>query len=258
MERAIHCSEELTVMPIHDWTRVEAGIFHHFHHEWISALARALNAGVLPPDYYALAEQIAGGVGPDVLALESAELRPDDPSQAVSSGGVALETAPPAVRFTATAESEIYSARRSRVAVHHSSDDRVVAMLEIVSPGNKSSRHALRSFVDKAVEMLQRGVHLLIIDLFPPTPRDPQGLHAAIWSELEDCDFELPAGEPLTLASYTAATVKQAFIEPTAVGKSLADMPLFLDPSRYVPTPLETTYNEAFAGVPARWQRELA
>ena len=62
-------------MPIHDWTRVGAGIFHHFHHEWISAISRALNAGLLPPDYYALAEQVAGGRGPDVLALET--VRPD-------------------------------------------------------------------------------------------------------------------------------------------------------------------------------------
>src|SRR6267378_3876706 len=60
---------EGTAMPVHDWTRVEAGIFHHFHHEWISEIARALNRGLLPPDHYALAEQIAGGLGPDVLTL---------------------------------------------------------------------------------------------------------------------------------------------------------------------------------------------
>jgi hypothetical protein len=22
-------------MPMHDWTRVDAGIYHDFHHEWI-------------------------------------------------------------------------------------------------------------------------------------------------------------------------------------------------------------------------------
>ena len=51
-------------MPIHDWTRVNPGIFHHFHLEWIGDLSRVLNRGLLPPDYYALAEQIAGGFGP--------------------------------------------------------------------------------------------------------------------------------------------------------------------------------------------------
>src|SRR3954463_16053804 len=57
-------------MPIHDWTRVEAGIFHHFHHGWIEEISRALNAGLLPDDCYALAEQPAAGFGPDVLTLE--------------------------------------------------------------------------------------------------------------------------------------------------------------------------------------------
>ena len=43
-------------MPMHDWKRVEAGIFHAFHHEWISEISRALNRGLLPDDMYALPE----------------------------------------------------------------------------------------------------------------------------------------------------------------------------------------------------------
>ena len=35
-------------MPIHDWTRVDAGIFHHFHYQWISTISNALNGGLLP------------------------------------------------------------------------------------------------------------------------------------------------------------------------------------------------------------------
>lgn len=48
-------------MPIHDWTRVNAGLFHHFHQRWISAISDTLNAGLLPERYYALTEQPAGG-----------------------------------------------------------------------------------------------------------------------------------------------------------------------------------------------------
>jgi hypothetical protein len=44
-------------MPAQDWTKVDAGIFHAFHHEWITEIGRALNRGILPPDYYALPEQ---------------------------------------------------------------------------------------------------------------------------------------------------------------------------------------------------------
>ena len=63
-------------MPMHDWTRVEAGIYHDFHHEWISEIKRALNRGLLPEDYYALAEQQAAGFGPDVLTLQSRGAEP--------------------------------------------------------------------------------------------------------------------------------------------------------------------------------------
>jgi hypothetical protein len=62
-------------MPMHDWTKVEPGIFHAFHHEWISDISRALNRGLLPSSYYALPEQalpeqVAAGFGPDVLTLQ--------------------------------------------------------------------------------------------------------------------------------------------------------------------------------------------
>jgi hypothetical protein len=47
-------------MPVHDWTQVEAGIFHAFHVAWIGEIQKRLNAGMLPKGYYALAEQHAG------------------------------------------------------------------------------------------------------------------------------------------------------------------------------------------------------
>jgi len=56
-------------MPIHDWTKVKPGVFHALHHGWIEEIASALNAGLLPPDFYALPKQREGGFGPDVLAL---------------------------------------------------------------------------------------------------------------------------------------------------------------------------------------------
>lgn len=250
-------------MPIHDWTRVYAGIFHDFHLEWIRSIKHALNNGLLPPDYYALAEQTAGGLHPDVLALE--RKRPPSPSAAAngpaeshsSSGGIAVADAPPPVRFTASAEAEVYARKRNRIAIHDVSDDRVVSLIEIVSPGNKASRHALRAFVEKAVEFLEAGIHLLVLDLFPPGPRDPQGIHAAIWSEIIDDDFRLPPDKPLTLASYSAGYVKRAFIEPVAVADALPPMPLFLEAEVYIPVPLEATYRAAFDAVPQRWRDEL-
>jgi hypothetical protein len=65
-------------MPAHDWTRVDPGIFPAFHHSWIEEIARALNRGLLPEDYYALPEQYAGGFGPDVLTLQGTPSSDED------------------------------------------------------------------------------------------------------------------------------------------------------------------------------------
>jgi len=201
-------------MPVHDWTRVPTGIFHDFHGEWIVSLKHSLNQGVLPPEYYALAEQITGGLHPDVLALEQrAPSSTAGNGNGTSSGSgpigsVAVAAKPLAVQFTAMTEMERYAKKRNRIAIRHVSDDHVVAIVEIVSPGNKGSRHALRSFIDKTLELLFADIHLLVLDLFPPGPRDPQGIHAAIWSEVSDDVYELPLQSRLTMASYAAGAEK--------------------------------------------------
>jgi hypothetical protein len=242
-------------VPVHDWTRVNAGIFHHFHHGWIDEIARALNRGILPPDHYALAEQIAGGLGPDVLTLQ----RPANgaPAGADPKGGVALAAVPPKVHYRHRAEPDRYAAKAKAVVIRHASNHRVVAIVEVVSPGNKSNRHGLRAFVGKAVEMLRAGIHLLLIDLFPPGPRDPQGIHKAVWDEFIDSDFSLPPGRPLTLAAYIAGPWPEAFVEPAAVGAALPEMPIFLTPDVYVPLPLEATYQAAWEAVPSVWRDVL-
>lgn len=57
-------------MPMHDWTQVYAGTYHGFHTLWIGELTRLLNNGLLPDNYYAEPEQIAGQTGQDDLTLE--------------------------------------------------------------------------------------------------------------------------------------------------------------------------------------------
>jgi hypothetical protein len=244
-------------MPIHDWTRVSAGTFHDFHLAWIAELRNNLNGGVLPPSYYAQAEQIVGPLGPDVLTLQANDYPPAANGAAPQPTPTGVAVAPPRARVMASAEMDDYVLKRRTVVIRHSSNDRIVALVEIVSPGNKSSRHALRSFVEKAVEALYRGFHLLVVDLFPPTPRDPQGIHAAIWGEISDEPFALPPDEPLTLAAYSAGPVKRAYVEPTAVGRELMEMPLFLEPEFHVNVPLEATYQAAYRGVPRRWRDVL-
>lgn len=238
-------------MPIHDWTRVRANRFHHFHQTWTANLAAALNTGRLPPGFFALAEHITGGPEADVVALEL------PPTMATPfETGMAISVAPPSARFITRSEAASYARKASRIAIRHPDGD-VVAVIEIVSPGNQDSRHAIQSFARKAVELLQAGIHLLIVDLFPPNRRNPQGIHKVIWDRLRDEDFELPPDKPLTLAAYAAGTEIVAYIEPVAVGDILPDRPIFLTPDYYVHCPLEATYQAAWSVFPAALKAPL-
>jgi hypothetical protein len=240
-------------MPVHDWTRVDAGIFHDFHQAWTIAIRNALNTGGLPDGYYAMAEQVLGGPIPDVITLHA----PETPRPRPVNGGVAIAERPPRTRFTHSAQPDIYAARANRIVIRHQLGE-VVAIIEVVSPGNKDSWHAIRTFVNKTRELLDRGVHLLVVDLFPPSPRDPQGIHKAIWDEIEDVLFQLPADKPLTLAAYLAGELKTAYVEPIAVGDTLPDMPIFLSTETYVPAPLESTYQATWDVCPKPMKALLA
>src|SRR5206468_12139088 len=104
-------------MPVHDWTRVDASIFHAFHHDWITEIARGLNRGLLPAAYYALPEQLAGGLGPDVRTLHRRGNNGMSPTPGLPDGGTALAVAPPKVRMGA--EANRYAAKAKGVAIRH-------------------------------------------------------------------------------------------------------------------------------------------
>jgi hypothetical protein len=233
-------------MPIHDWTRVPAGTFHHFHQRWIQALGDALNTGGLPPGYFALTEVDAKGPIPDVLALKAQPPLPPDGGPV----GLAVLDKPPQARVVTRGENTAgYARRADRLAVYLPQGE-LVAVIEIVSPGNKDSTDRFRRFLRKEWRLLRRGVHLLVVDLFPPTTRDPLGIHKPIWDRFKEEPFELPAGKPLTLAAYSAGPEKVAYVENVGIGDPLPDMPIFLTPDHYVPCPIEATYSAAWRVFP--------
>ena len=233
-------------MPIHDWTRVPAGTFHFFHQRWISALADALNTGGLPEGYFAMSEVDAKGPIPDVLALKA-----QPPTPPGGPAGVAVLDNPPRARVVTRGENTAgYARRADRLSVYLPQGE-LIAVIEIVSPGNKDSTNAMKSFVRKTSKLLRRGVHLLIVDLFPPSSRDPHGIHKPIWAPFKEEPFELPSDKPFTLAAYAAGPEKVAYVENVAVGDRLPEMPIFLTPDRYVYCPLEASYQVTWGVFPA-------
>jgi hypothetical protein len=239
---------------MHDWQRVPPTIYHHFHQQWTISICNALNAGLLPPGYSALVEQYSSGLYPDVLALH----RPNPKPAKSLATATALEL--PRTRMVVQPREGRFHERANRVVIRHHLDE-VVCAIEVVSPGNKAGKIAVREFVSKAVDFLRRGINLLIIDLFPPGAQDPQTLHKLIWDQFDEgVAFELPADEPLLLASYRAAAplvefTPEAFIEPLRVGAELPNMPAWLDIDLYVNVPLKSTYRAAWQVCPADFRQ---
>ena len=170
-------------MPVHDWTRVDAGLFHAFHQSWAVHIQDALNGGILPAGTLPGQQRIRGPI-PDVLTLRL----PRDKQKPTNEGGVADRPGPDdwVVRRT---DKEIYGRRANRVTVRHRHGD-VVAVIEIVSPGNKDTVAECRSFVRKATDLVAQEVNLLIVDLFPPGKHDPARLSELIWDEIGGVDPE--------------------------------------------------------------------
>ena len=230
-------------MPIHDWSRIDAGAYHHFHQDWTIEIRRALNRGILPPGYMAMADLKVGGTEPDVAALKLRE----PPSH----GGLAVADAPSKTRQVSRAESdeEHYAFKANRIGIKHHHGE-LVAAIEIVSPGNKNYKNGIASFVSKMVEYLRNGISVVVIDPFPPGKRDPDGIHQLIWDDFAGLPFEpRPADKPLTVASFDAGE-RIAYVDPVAVGDPIPDAPLFLAPGWYVNIPLERTYLASWAETP--------
>src|SRR4051812_15988714 len=105
-------------MPIHDRTRVDAGLFHAFHQGWIIRLCDSLNDGRLPAYYFALPERSIRGPIPDVLTLELAPVG-GEPDSGRTAAGLAVASVPPRTRLVRQAPDRDYVRKADRVAVRH-------------------------------------------------------------------------------------------------------------------------------------------
>ncbi|MBI4604199.1 MAG: DUF4058 family protein [Planctomycetes bacterium] len=254
-------------MAIHPWSRVDDGVFHHFHIRWIGALSSILNEGLLPRPYYAIAEPILGEAEPDVIALQAkipsarsekesysapSLLRSDSPE-----GAVAL--APSGVRLEEFLPDPYLRKARWIVIKDAWQGDAVVAVIELVSRGNKISRARAEQFLRKTVGLLDRGIHVVMLDLHDPTNLVPRGFHILIADDLGHEASQPPADRPLSAVTYQVldgGAVRAHFV-PLKVGDSMPEMPVFLTLHEFLRLPLEATYNEAYRSVPWKFREAL-
>ncbi len=255
-------------MSIHDWSRVDSGVFHDFHIVWIGRLKGVLNEELLPKPFYALAEPILGEAELDVIALQAMTDSNSSPPTNTqkgkhvhsdqTEGAVALAPCPVLVEDIVP---DPYARKSRRIVIKNAwQGDRVVAVIEIVSKGNKTSRARVEQFLKKSVSLLEKGIHLVVLDLHIPTALVPHGFHSMISRELGHEPSIAASDRPLSSVSYqvTETGAVRAYLVPLKFGDRLPELAVFLSPHDFVRLPLESTYNDSFRTVPWKFRELVA
>ena len=245
-------------MPLHDWTRVTPNAFHSFHVFWITAFSNALNHGLLPPGYFALPEHIAPPFAPDIVTLSTGG-RGSRASPATRPSGGGLAVATPVEATLSAGPRKQQRPPQRRVVVRHAEGRQLVAVIEIVSPGNKARAEAIRSLVDKAVALLDNGIHVSIADVHPNPRRLPRGFGGAIWRAVRGAEAEYIPNYSRTHSAFAARDGGGclAQLQSSEVGAALPNLPLYLTPEGGVELPLEAIYQAAWAMYPDQLRDEL-
>ena len=209
-----------------------------FHGAWAAAIARILNAGVLPPGYYAMPFlDREGPVEIDIAALQ-------DPEH----GGLAAEPVDecryrPAAPGLAVAV-DWASADDVRVEVFsEEGDPRLAAAVELVSPRNKDRPRAREAFAAKCADYLRRGCGLVVVDAVTTRRAD---LHSALIAAL-DIPADMTTARDLSVVSYRAVGRGEegrllAWPETLEVGRPLPTVPLWVAADLAVPLDLEASH----------------
>jgi hypothetical protein len=122
-------------MSLHHWPNPRVP-WSSFHNHWIVRLVEHLNGGVLPVGFHARPTELVIGIEPDLLLLQDADSPENGPGAAQALGEATLTAVVPAPADLPLAG--IYSAYDS---------SRLVAAIELVSPGNKDRAEARTAFV---------------------------------------------------------------------------------------------------------------
>lgn len=231
-------------MPLLDHYRPPLNRTHSwrsFHGTWAVAMARLLNAGILPPGYYAAPfTDRDGPIEIDVATLHEPEHTgtPDSPggAQPWSPGEPSLSVTvawPPA----------------DDVRVDVLSDDgdpRLAAAIELVSPRNKDRVKAREAFAAKCAEHLRRGCGVVVVDVVTTRHAD---MHTEILAMLEADSVAAGSGGLAAVSYRSVGGEADGFLQvwPTtlSVGNALPTLPLWLNGEVAVPLDLEASHTAA-------------
>jgi hypothetical protein len=225
--------------PLHNRTSWEG-----FHAQWPAMIVQGLNAH-LPADFVAEPRVHLGALFEvDVAAYEDSAAPSWSPAVPVGNGGATAAWSPahPALLLDADMptpseyEVLVYDVQRQR---------RLVAAVELVSPGNKDRPENRHAFVHKCESLLLQGVCVALVDVV--TIRS-----ANLYRELaEMIGAAVPAGvrTPIYAVACRGLRAKErwrieAWEHELALGQPLPTLPLWLTEQLFVPLELEASYAE--------------
>jgi Protein of unknown function (DUF4058) len=218
-----------------------------FHSAWVNTMVRHLNGSLLPPNFRAFPQVHLGPfVEADVATFERlagpGTSSPADPGSA--NGGAAAPGSPPAA--VQPLDVEVPGQDVFEVRVHDVRRGmRLVAVVALVSPGNKDRPEERQTFVAKCAAYLQEQVGLVLVDIV--TTR-----RANLYDELLQLLSAPPApvvGSDLYCVSYRNRRDGRRWRLDTwpfalALGARLPTVPLWLAGVTAVPLDLEKSYEE--------------
>jgi hypothetical protein len=218
--------------------------WENLHSGWANDLRDQLNAGLLPPRYFAEVRITVGThMEVDVPTFEET-----DSGSASANGGVAV-WAPPRPPHIATLQ--FTSPDLYEIQVFDDEEGpRLVAAIELVSPANKDRRSNRRRLAVKCGSYLQQGIGLILVDVV--TSRSGN-LHSELLQLLEVVDdaSALAKDDRYATAYRTVpaaeTTQLQYWTERLNVGAILPTMPLWIAPEVCLPLDLEKSYLAACA-----------
>lgn len=215
-----------------------------FHGAWAAAIARLLNAGVLPAGFYAY--PFLDRDGP--IEIDVAALRESDAS---GDGTAASPWSPPTPGLAVAVEWPA----ADDVSVEVRTDDgepRLAAAIELVSPRNKDRPRAREALAAKCAGHLRRGCGLVVVDAVTSRRAD---LRADLLAALGATPAE--ASPALSAVAYRSVGRDEegrllAWPVELEIGRPLPTVPLWLGAERAVPLDLEASHRAACADLRIR------
>jgi hypothetical protein len=232
-------------MPLLDHFHPPVSVSNHwesFHATWASQIATALNED-LPPEFLAEELVTVGRVEIDIATFERS--RPA-PTRNGSSVAVAEPRtwAPPAPAVSVQA---VFADSFQVRVFNTSAGPTLVAVIELVSPGNKDRADERLAFAVKSASYLHQGVSLIIVDVVTNRGGNLHNETAQLFSgdprlTMTDADLYAVAYRPVLRDDKPQIDI---WTHPLAVGQPLPTLPLRLTGDLFVPVDLEASYTEA-------------